>query len=68
MSDTGHENDAGPLFRVGTRVRVIDYRRIHKGLIGVVREVKVGPVFIVDMEIKGNGSGVFNAAELERVS
>lgn len=57
-------------FAVGSRVRVIDYRRIHKGMTGCVRELKPAVsniVHIVDFDGKGNGFGAFSAKELELV-
>lgn len=51
---------------IGQRVRVIDYRRIHKGLVGRVRQLSREKV-IVDFEGKDEGSGVFDPPELEEV-
>lgn len=54
-------------YKIGDRVRVIDYRRMHKGLIGRVRQVNGDHSVIVDFEEKGNGSGGFADYELELV-
>lgn len=54
-----------PDFKVGDRIRVIDYRRIHKGLVGTIYEVG-GENLFVNFDV-GSGSGVFKPVEVERV-
>lgn len=54
-------------YKTGDRVRVIDYRRIHKGMVGRVRQANGDHSVIVDFEGKGNGSGGFADYELESV-
>ena len=51
---------------VGTSIRVTHYLRIHKGLVGAVREYRDDNAIFVDFPNDG-GSGVFKRSEIEVV-